>query len=134
MYVANQHELVADAFEKGYTMADMKESFLYLTRKFVQTYMKMLMADNVPDKIILIGTQSSWTKRELALFVTLPYLDKNFFEAFKSIMPEDTAKLLDELVWEEKLTQQEIEKRLGIQLFDIKKNGNRTASRYLSPG
>lgn len=122
MYVANQHELVADAFEKGYTMADMKESFLDLTRKFVQTHMKLLMGDEVPDKIILIGTQSSWTKRDLALFVTLPYLDKHFFEAFKSILPENTLRLLDELVWEEKLTQQDIENRLGISLFDVKKS------------
>jgi len=122
LYVANQHELVADAFEKGYTMADMKESFLDLTRKFVQTNMKMLMADNVPDKILLIGTHNSWTKRELALFITLPYLDKHFFEAFKSILPENTLQLLEELVWEEKLTQQEIETRLGFQLFDVKKS------------
>lgn len=122
MYVVNQHELVADAFEKGYTMADMKESFLDLTRKFVQTNMKMLMADEVPDKILLIGTQSSWSKRELALFITLPYLDKHFFEAFKNILPENTLLLLEELVWEEKLTQQEIETRLGIELFNVKKS------------
>lgn len=131
MYIANQHELVADAFEKGYSKADMKESFLDLTRKFVQTHMKMLMADEVPDKILLIGTQSSWTKRDLALFVTLPYLDKNFFEAFKETMPTPTALLMNELAWEERLSQAEIEQKLGIELFDVKKSSYSGYEQYI---
>ncbi|MEM1121913.1 MAG: hypothetical protein AAGJ18_15785 [Bacteroidota bacterium] len=122
MYIPNQHELVADAFEKGYNKADMQESFLQLTRNFVRAQMQLLTDEGVPDKVILIGTQSSFTKRELALFVTLPYLDKHFFEGFKNSLPTNTAKLLDELVWEEKMTQKEIERKLDIQLFDIKKS------------
>jgi hypothetical protein len=43
----------------------------------VQKNMTLLMQEEVPDKMILIGTYNSWTKRDLALFVTLPYLNKN---------------------------------------------------------
>ncbi len=123
MYIANQHELVADAFEKGYTLADLKESFFGLTRTFVQKNMTLLMQEDVPDKIILIGTYNSWTKRDLALFVTLPYLNKNLFDAFKAILPKQVAQLLDELVWEEKMTQTEIETSLGFKVYEASKSG-----------
>ncbi len=123
MYVENQHELVADAFEKGYTLADLKESFFALTRAFAQKNMTLLMEEEVPDKIILIGTYNSWTKRDLALFVTLPYLNKELFDAFKASLPEQVALLLDELVWEEKMTQKEIETSLGFKVYEATKSG-----------
>jgi len=123
MYVANQHELVADAFEKGYTLADLKESFFALTRTFVQENMTLLVEEEVPDKIILIGTYNSWTKRDLALFVTLPYLNKELFDAFKAVLPKQVALLLDDLVWEEKMTQAEIETNLGFKVYESSKSG-----------
>lgn len=124
MYIANQHELVADAFEKGYTLADLKESFFVLTRTFVQKNMSLLVVEEeVPDKIILIGTYNSWTKRDLALFVTLPYLNKNLFDAFKAVLPKQVSLLLDELVWEEKMTQSAIEASLGFKVYEVSKSG-----------
>ncbi len=122
MYIKNQHDLVADAFEKGYTMADLKESFFVLTRAFVQKNMTLLVREEVPEKIILLGTFSSWTKRELALFVTLPYLNKQLFTAFKFSLPNDVKKLLNELVFEEKMTQVEIEQKLDIKVYDTTKS------------
>lgn len=122
MYIKNQHDLVANAFEKGYTMADLKESFFVLTRTFVQKNMTLLVRQEVPEKIILIGTFSSWTKRELALFVTIPYLNKQLFTAFKFSLSNEVKKLLNELVWEEKMTQEEIERKLNIKVYNTSKS------------
>ena len=122
MYIKNQHDLVADAFEKGYTMADLKESFFVLTRQFIQKNMTLLIRQEVPDKVILIGTFNSWTKRELALFVTIPYLNKQLFTAFKFSLSNEVQKLLNELVWEEKMTQRDIERKLDIKVYTTTKS------------
>lgn len=121
MYIENQHNLVADAFEKNYTAADLKGSFFTLTRTFVQKNMTLLVREGIPEKIILIGTFNSFPKRDLALFVTLPYLNKQLFTAFKFSLPNDVKKLLNELVFEEKMTQAEIEKKLGIKVYNTQK-------------
>ena len=91
MYIKNQHDLVADAFEKGYSSADLKESFFVLTRNFVQKNMTLLVREEVPEKIILLGTLNSLTKREMALFVTIPYLNKQLFTCllYTSPSPRD---------------------------------------------
>lgn len=122
MYIQNQHDLVADAFEKGYTMADLKESFFVLTRAFVQKNMTLLVQEEIPEKIILVGTFNSSTKRELALFVTIPYLNKNLFSAFKFSLPDEIRKVLDILVFEEKMSQAEIEQKLDLKVFDLTKS------------
>ena len=122
MYIKNQHDLVADAFEKGYTMADLKVSFFVLTRAFVQKNMTLLVREGIPEKIILVGTFNSWTKRELALFVTIPYLNKNLFIAFKFSLSNDVKKLLNVLVFEEKMTQAEIVQKLDIKVYDTTKS------------
>jgi len=122
VYIKNQHDLVANAFEKGYIMADLKKSFFALTRNFVQKNMKLLIREEVPDKIILIGTLSNVTKRELALFVTIPYLNKQLFTAFKFSLPNDVRKLLDELVWEEKMTEAEIKRKLDVKVYNTTKS------------
>ena len=124
MYIKNQHDLVADAFEKGYSLADLKKSFFALTRQFAQNNMTLLVREEIPEKIILLGTHSSLTKREMALFVTIPYLNKKVFTAFKFSLPSEVKKLLDTLVFEEKMTQGEIEKKLNIKVY------NTTKSRY----
>ena len=122
MYIKNQHDLIADAFEKGYTLADLKESFFVLTRSFVQKNMTLLVQEEIPDKVILIGTYNSWTKRDLAIFVTIPYLNKKLFDAFKAALPKQVALLMDALVWEEKMTQAEIETSLGFKVYESTKS------------
>ncbi|MFK7978575.1 MAG: hypothetical protein AB8G86_01215 [Saprospiraceae bacterium] len=122
MYIKNQHDLVADAFEKGYSSADLKESFFVLTRDFVQKNMTLLVREEVPKKVVLLGTLKNLTKREMALFVTIPYLNKQLFTAFKFSLSNEVEKLLNELVFEEKMTQAEIEKRLGIKVYDTQKS------------
>lgn len=122
MYIKNQHELVANAFEKGYTLADLKESFFALTRQFIQKNMSLVVRQEIPEKLILLGTLSSLTKREMALFVTIPYLNKQLFTAFKFCLSNEVKKLIKELVFEEKMTQGEIEKRLGIKVYTTQKS------------
>ena len=58
----------------------------------------------------------------MALFVTIPYLNKQLFTAFKFSLPNEVKKLLNELVFEEKMTQAEIEKRLNIKVYDSQKS------------
>jgi len=103
-------------------MADLKESFFALTRQFVQKNMTLLVREEVPEKIILFGTLSNLTKREMVLFVTIPYLNKQLFTAFKFSLSNDVKKLLNELVFEEKMTQAAIEKKLAINVYNTQRS------------
>ena len=123
MYIRNQHTLLTDAFDGGYNSIDLKKSFFSSVKNFVKSNMKLLVEEGIPEKIILLGLRSSMPKMELLLFVTIPFLNKRLFGAYKAFLPSEVARLMDALIWEEFLTQGEIEKRLGFKVYAIKKSG-----------
>ncbi|MEM6317784.1 MAG: hypothetical protein AAF960_08940 [Bacteroidota bacterium] len=120
MYVPNQHALLAEAFSKGYSHGDMNTSFFSVTRRFVKENMQLLVEEEIPEHVLLLGLRSSLPKASLSLFVTIPYLNQRIFDAFHNFLPKDVAKLLDYLIWEDRVNHTEIEEKLGIKVYEAR--------------
>ncbi len=89
-------------------------------KQFIKARQKQLLTDGIPDDIISQALSGKNPGKLIMLQAcAIPLLNKGYYEAFVAQLDPNVQKIWHELIWRERLDQDEIEKELGIKIYTM---------------
>lgn len=109
---------LAKALDKIYNKTDLEKAYRKIASKFIKENTAILKGIGVEYPFLDLPSLKSFTKLALAEMAAVLYCTKTVFQTFRESLTPDVRKILDELVWEEKLSQKEIKERFNINIVE----------------
>ncbi len=118
--MAKELEIPADLYEqmsKAYRKGDLVTSMQPLVFKFLLRNEKLALEEGVSKQLYSkLRLNYSALKRDMLRLCCIPFLTPKLLEAFLKFLPENIRNILDELMWNEELSEDAIKRDFGIEI------------------
>lgn len=115
-----QLKLATEILDTSHTKEALSSQWAGLVKKFIAKQAPLLKSEGAPDSLLrTISEIKNPNKTQLAQLCALPLASKKSYHAFLQFLDKEVAKVWEELIWEERLSDSEIEKRLGIKVYQM---------------
>ncbi len=106
-------------FDDGFTKRELEVSIKKSVIAFVKANRALCLKYGVLENDLdLAGDKKVLPKSVLIRLVIIPFYNKELFHAFLKDQPKEFNQILEALMWREYINGEEIESKMGIQLFD----------------
>lgn len=86
--------------------------------EFVDRHRELCLEEGIQEFHLSLVSAKSLTKQHLAILVAIPFCSKKLFNAFRNILMDEVRGILDELIWVDKLSHQEIKNKFDIIIYE----------------
>lgn len=115
-----QLKLVAGALDAGFTKEVLQSKYAEPVKKFITKHSALLKKEGAPNDLIEVAIKvKNPSKAQLIQICALPFGSRSTYEAFLQMLDKDVRKVWEALIWEERLDDSEIEKQLGIKVYEM---------------
>jgi len=105
---------------QNYTTQVLRQSLQPLVFAFLRREKHLCMKEGVSQTVYNSLLKTQMGKPELIRACLAPFSNKTLFLAFRGFLPEKTRLILDELVWVEKLGEEEFKNKLGFSFVTLR--------------
>lgn len=128
-----QLKLSTEILDASHTKEALSSQWAGLVKKFIAKHAALLKSEGATDNLLhTVGEIKNPNKTQLAQLCALPFASKKSYHTFLQFMDKEVAKVWEELIWEERLSDSEIEKRLGIKVYQLIEQENYYRSVFIS--
>ncbi|MGB1242275.1 MAG: hypothetical protein ACPG49_07130 [Chitinophagales bacterium] len=114
--------IIQDLYEtlgNHYTKEKLDKGWKPLIDNFLSKNTALCLSEGMSDKLVEKIAAKRINKGDLMDLCCVPFLSRTLFEAFQKTLPKDLVKVLGELAWVKELHENEIKKRLEVEISEL---------------
>ncbi|NJK83488.1 MAG: hypothetical protein HC912_06345, partial [Saprospiraceae bacterium] len=100
---------VAKILNESYNKNELEIALKTITRIFIANNYDFLLAQPISRMELELSKLKTYTKEQMATMCAIPFSTKEIYLKFRESLIEDVQKIIDALIWVERLHQDEIE-------------------------
>ncbi|MEQ1744618.1 MAG: hypothetical protein ABMA02_04275 [Saprospiraceae bacterium] len=132
---AKKTQHIAAAFEAGYNKDNLYQHFLVPFRPFIRQNADFFKTEGAePDVLAAALSTKVPNKAMTADICAMPFCSKAAYKRFLAYLPDDVRQVWNLLVWEERLSESEIEAQIGIKVTSLGKTAYGREEHRIRPG
>ncbi len=132
----NTENRVQAIIGRYYSLAELERGIGKYVKQFMKTHRELCEEEGVRHTFIDLG-KKKLNKTKMEMLCAIPFASNKLFQAFRDTLPPEVGVVLDELVWIERLTNDEIEKEFEVTIYDtetfVYANGRKNYNYKLKP-
>ncbi|NJL75366.1 MAG: hypothetical protein HC892_10355, partial [Saprospiraceae bacterium] len=108
---------ITRVLEQSYNKIDLENALKTHSRIFIANNYDFLVKEGVSRMELELSKAKSYTKETLVRLCAVPFANKAIFLKFRESLIPNVRKVFDALIWVDKMHQDEIKERLGVQVY-----------------
>ena len=114
------HGEVVRILDSNYYRREIEHKMGKVAKKFVKANREFCEEEGISEDYVNLALGGSMSFAKWKNLAAIPFSSKTLFQAFREFLPENVRLILDELIWVDTLSNETIERKFDIKIYETK--------------